>query len=91
MTIIEAIKSGKPFRRLNREGDTLSKDWMSLDSNFLMFRKEDFHSTDWEVKPEKVKKSEIEQALDIIRGCSVVDAHYAGKLLQCILENGVEE
>lgn len=59
MTIIEAIKSGRPFRRPLQTNYTLMDQW-----EWYSFRQEDLLADDWEVEEPKITVTLSEKDLN---------------------------
>lgn len=57
MNIIEAVRSGKPFKRK----DWSDKSWQTADNN--SFITEEVLADDWEIKPDKPPRPEVPEKI----------------------------
>lgn len=56
MNLIQAVQTGRPFRRPS-DAEVYGNDfWVSMDGEPVVFDKDDILSNDWEVQPEPAKE-----------------------------------
>ncbi len=81
MNIIEAVKSGRPFRRRR-----IGEDWLGPTDSPIVLGYESLLADDWELKPRKVKKTGWVRRKDIESYRSMYNDALGEKLVEVTWE-----